>query len=47
MIELSIADIAAATGGRVVGDGAVLVNGTVHTDSRQVAPGDLFFAASR
>ena len=43
MIELSIGDIATATGGRLVGaDG--LVSGAVHTDSRAVRPGDIFFA---
>lgn len=44
MIELSIADIAHTLGGRVVGDPRVLVSGTVHTDSREVKPGDIFFA---
>ncbi|MBU1586371.1 MAG: UDP-N-acetylmuramoyl-tripeptide--D-alanyl-D-alanine ligase, partial [Actinobacteria bacterium] len=45
MIELSIADIATAVGGRLVGsDGAVVVSGTVRTDSRAVARGDIFFA---
>ncbi len=45
MIELSIADIATAVGGRLVGsDGAVVVSGTVRTDSRAVTRGDIFFA---
>ena len=43
MIELSIGDIATVTGGRLVGaDGAV--SGAVQTDSREVTPGDIFFA---
>ena len=44
MIELTLAEIAAAIGGRVVGDASASVSGTVHTDSRLVEPGDLFFA---
>ena len=47
MIELSIADVASAIGGRLVGPAdatSTVVTGTVHTDSRAVRPGDLFFA---
>ena len=43
MIELSIADIAKTLGGRLVG-GDAPVSGAVHTDSRAVVPGDIFFA---
>jgi UDP-N-acetylmuramoyl-tripeptide--D-alanyl-D-alanine ligase len=39
----SLSEIAAATGGKVVGDGSVRV-GAVSTDSRSLAPGDLFVA---
>ncbi|MCU1409406.1 MAG: UDP-N-acetylmuramoyl-tripeptide--D-alanyl-D-alanine ligase [Rhodoglobus sp.] len=47
MIELSIAEVASAIGGRLVGApdaAAALISGGVHTDSRNVRPGDLFFA---
>jgi UDP-N-acetylmuramoyl-tripeptide--D-alanyl-D-alanine ligase len=46
VIELSIAEIVTAVGGTLVGssDAATLVTGMVHTDSRKVAPGDIFFA---
>ena len=44
MIELSIVDIADALGGTVVGTADSSVSGTVHTDSRLVKPGDIFFA---
>ena len=44
MIELSIVDIADALGGRIVGAADSSVSGTVHTDSRLVKPGDIFFA---
>ncbi|KGM10834.1 UDP-N-acetylmuramoyl-tripeptide--D-alanyl-D-alanine ligase [Cellulomonas bogoriensis] len=43
MIDLSPAEIAAVTGGRLVGDPAD-VTGPVVTDSRQVVPGSLFAA---
>jgi len=43
VIELSIADIAKTLGGRLVG-GDAPVSGAVHTDSRAVVPGDIFFA---
>ncbi|MGL5850039.1 MAG: UDP-N-acetylmuramoyl-tripeptide--D-alanyl-D-alanine ligase, partial [Phycicoccus sp.] len=47
MIPMSLAAVAEATGGRVVGAGvAVLVDGTVTTDSREVGPGGLFVARS-
>jgi len=47
VIELSIADIAETLGGRLVAPaeaGGIRVSGTVRTDSREVVPGDLFFA---
>ena len=46
MIELSIADIATTVGGTLVGapDASATVSGAVHTDSREVKPGDIFFA---
>ena len=44
MIELSLAEIAEATGGRVVGDPRLRITAGVHTDSREVTGGSLFFA---
>ena len=46
MIELSIAEVARAIGGTPTAstDAATVVSGTVHTDSREVVPGDIFFA---
>ena len=44
MIELTLAEIAAAVGGRLSGDGTVTVTGAVTVDSRDVGPGDLFVA---
>jgi UDP-N-acetylmuramoyl-tripeptide--D-alanyl-D-alanine ligase len=44
MIPMSAAEIAAVTGGRVLGDPDVTIDGTVHTDSRLVTPGDVFVA---
>ncbi len=45
MIELSLADIAAATGGALLSDNAHrLVRGATTTDSREVGPGDIFVA---
>jgi UDP-N-acetylmuramoyl-tripeptide--D-alanyl-D-alanine ligase len=44
VIELSLAEIAAAVGGRLSGDGTVTVTGAVTVDSRGVGPGDLFVA---
>lgn len=44
MIELGIDEIADATGGRVLGDGAARVTGPVVIDSRLVTPGALFVA---
>lgn len=44
MIELSVTDIAAAVGGRIVRDGGAPISGPVHTDSRLVEPGSIFFA---
>lgn len=44
MIELTVAEVAAATSGRVLaGDPATVVSG-VSTDSRRAGPGDLFVA---
>lgn len=44
MIELSLGEIAEAVGGRLRGAAENLVSGTVHTDSRAVAAGAIFFA---
>jgi UDP-N-acetylmuramoyl-tripeptide--D-alanyl-D-alanine ligase len=47
MIGLPIADIAAAIGGRLIGQpdaAAIVVDGDVQTDSRKVGPGSIFFA---
>jgi UDP-N-acetylmuramoyl-tripeptide--D-alanyl-D-alanine ligase len=48
MIALSLAEIAAATSGRIVlaGDDTpdTLIDGYVDTDSRKIAPGDIFVA---
>ena len=45
MIELSLAEVAAATGGRLAGaDPATRVTGPVEFDSRKVGPGGLFVA---
>ena len=46
MISLSLAKVAAAVGGSIIGDGfaEVQVTGSVETDSRLVTPGALFFA---
>lgn len=44
MIELSVSKISAAVEGRVIGDGQVVVTGSVETDSRLVKPGALFVA---
>ena len=44
MIPLSVAEIAAAVGGRMLGDPAAVISGTVRTDSREVAAGDVFVA---
>ncbi len=46
MIELSIEDIALAVSGRIVrdADAPLTVWGSVHTDSRKVEPGSIFFA---
>ncbi|RZU31361.1 UDP-N-acetylmuramoyl-tripeptide--D-alanyl-D-alanine ligase [Blastococcus saxobsidens] len=44
MIALTVAEIAGATGGRVQGDPATTVTGTVTLDSRAVSAGDLFVA---
>ncbi len=45
MIRLTVSDIAQIVGGRqVAGDGDSEVDGPVHTDSRLVVPGSIFFA---
>ncbi|ARU52868.1 UDP-N-acetylmuramoyl-tripeptide--D-alanyl-D-alanine ligase [Cellulosimicrobium cellulans] len=44
MIELTAAQVAAATGGRLSADPEVRVGGLVVVDSRRVAPGSLFVA---
>ena len=45
MIALTLAEIAAALGGRLVrGEPDAVVDGNVETDSRNVAPGAVFFA---
>ncbi len=46
MIALTLADVADLAGGRLAGgaDPAAVVSGSVGTDSRTVAPGDLFVA---
>jgi UDP-N-acetylmuramoyl-tripeptide--D-alanyl-D-alanine ligase len=45
MIEMTLADVAGAVGGRLLhADPAAAVTGTVEYDSRQVAPGGLFVA---
>ena len=44
MIGLTLAEVAAAVDGELVGDGAAAVTGSVLVDSRAVAAGDLFIA---
>ena len=44
MIPLSVADIATIVGGRADSGAETIVSGSVHTDSRLVEPGSLFFA---
>ncbi|GAA0803595.1 UDP-N-acetylmuramoyl-tripeptide--D-alanyl-D-alanine ligase [Spirilliplanes yamanashiensis] len=45
MIDLTLAEVAAATGGELVhGTGAEVVTGSVEFDSREVGPGGLFVA---
>jgi UDP-N-acetylmuramoyl-tripeptide--D-alanyl-D-alanine ligase len=44
VIELSLAEVADAVGGRLSGDGAAAVSGAVTVDSRTIGPGDLFVA---
>lgn len=44
MIRLSVAEIAQATGGRIVGDESIEVLAGVETDSRLIEPGYLFVA---
>ena len=44
MISLTVAEIAKAINGRVVGDSSLLVTASVETDSRICKPGSLFVA---
>lgn len=44
MIDLSAEQVAAATGGRLIGDHRTVVTGPVVSDSRRVVPGALFVA---
>ncbi|CCH88871.1 UDP-N-acetylmuramoyl-tripeptide:D-alanyl-D-alanine ligase [Modestobacter italicus] len=44
MIELTLAEVAAAVGGELAGDPSAVVTGAVRTDSRALTPGDLFVA---
>jgi UDP-N-acetylmuramoyl-tripeptide--D-alanyl-D-alanine ligase len=44
MIPLSVAEVAQAVGGELVGDGAATVTGRVLVDSRALGAGDLFVA---
>ncbi|MCZ2819955.1 UDP-N-acetylmuramoyl-tripeptide--D-alanyl-D-alanine ligase [Modestobacter sp. VKM Ac-2977] len=44
MIALTLAEVAAAVDGELVGDGSTEVTGAVLVDSRAAAPGDLFVA---
>ena len=44
MIELTLAEVAAAVGGELAGDGSVIVTGSVQVDSRALGAGDLFVA---
>lgn len=44
MIPLTLAEIAAVTGGEVVGDASIVVDGAATVDSRTVEPGGLFVA---
>ncbi len=44
MIPLTLADVAAVTGGEVVGDPATVVEAAVVTDARECVPGSLYVA---
>jgi len=44
MIQLSVSEISAVVGGRVVGDASVQITGGVETDSRRISSGSLFVA---
>src|SRR4051794_22898824 len=44
MIELTVAEVAAAVDGELVGDGTAVVTGSVLVDSRALGAGDLFVA---
>lgn len=46
MIATTLAEVADATSGRVVGDDTLVVEGPVVVDSRRVTPGSLFVAVS-
>ncbi len=41
---MTLAEVASAVSGRLIGPAEARVAGQAHTDSREVAPGDLFFA---
>ena len=44
MIQLTLSEIAGLIGGRLIGNPATLITGSVETDSRLVSDGSLFFA---
>ena len=45
MIELSLAELAVAVNGQIYrGDPSVRISGLSSTDSREISPGDIFFA---
>ena len=44
MIALTLAEVAAAVEGQLIGDGDLVVTGSVLVDSRALGPGDLFVA---
>ena len=44
MIAISLQEIAEAIGAKLIGDGTVVVSGSVETDSRQISSGSLFVA---
>jgi len=44
MIELTCGEIADIVSGHLIGDSGASVSGEVHTDSRKVVPGSIFFA---
>ena len=44
MIAITLQEIAEAIGAKLIGDGTVVVSGSVETDSRQISSGSLFVA---